>query len=77
MDKNQRHWFWRMVMTGYTVGSLACMLITYIGNIITLPYVRAADFLYREQAYTGVSLQNSGNLVLKISKKLEKELHLK
>jgi len=42
MDKNQRQQFWRMVLTGYTVGSLACMLITYVLNIITLTYVRAS-----------------------------------
>lgn len=30
MDKNQRQQFWRMVLTEYTVGSLACMLITYV-----------------------------------------------
>lgn len=64
MDKNQRQQFWRMVMTGYTVGSLACMLITYIGNIITLPYVRAAHiclfFVSMSGAYIWVKLYRKG-----------------
>ena len=42
MDKNQRQRFWNMVFTGYTGGSLVCMLITYIRNITELPYIRAS-----------------------------------
>ena len=42
MDKNQKQRFWNMVLTGYTVGSLVCMLITYIRNITALPYIRAS-----------------------------------
>lgn len=64
MDKNQRQQFWRMVLTEYTVGSLACMLITYVLNITTLPYIRALHIcLFFESvsaAYIWIKLYRKG-----------------